>query len=56
VRSDVEFFATDKPHENRPASFQVYAPARTLVVYALEDVAASVHFNVHEMAAPAAAQ
>jgi len=32
--ADVEFFATDHPHDDRPASMQVYAPARTCVVYA----------------------
>jgi 1,4-alpha-glucan branching enzyme len=32
--SDVEFFATLGDHDNRPHSFQVYAPCRTVSVYA----------------------
>ena len=32
--ADVEFFASDDSHDGRPASFQVYAPSRTVVVYA----------------------
>ena len=48
VRNDVEFFATDTPHDGRPASFQVYAPARTVVVYALAELSAKVTKNVHE--------
>jgi len=34
VNSDAEFFASEWQHDNRPASFQVYAPPRTCVVYA----------------------
>jgi 1,4-alpha-glucan branching enzyme len=42
VKSNVEFFATDMPHDGRPASFQVYAPARTVVVYALDTLTSKV--------------
>ena len=42
VKNDVDFIATDMGHDNRPASFQVYAPARTCVVYALEADAAKL--------------
>ena len=42
VKNDVDFFATEQSHDNRPASFQVYAPARTCVVYALEENAAKL--------------
>jgi 1,4-alpha-glucan branching enzyme len=42
VKNDVDFIATEQSHDNRPASFQVYAPARTCVVYALEENAAKL--------------
>ena len=42
VKSNVEFHATDQPHDGRPASFQVYAPARTVVVYALDALTSKV--------------
>jgi 1,4-alpha-glucan branching enzyme len=32
--SDVEFVANLGPHDDRPHSFQVYSPSRTVVVYA----------------------
>jgi len=32
--SEVEFVAHDGDFDNRPYSFQVYAPCRTVVVYA----------------------
>jgi 1,4-alpha-glucan branching enzyme len=35
VKSEGEFVATDYKHDGRPASFLVYAPARTVVVYSL---------------------
>jgi 1,4-alpha-glucan branching enzyme len=47
VKNSVEFFATDTPHDGRPASFQVYAPARTVVVYALAETTAKVARKAH---------
>ena len=37
--SDVAFTASSLSHDGRPASFQVYAPSRTCIVYALADTA-----------------
>jgi len=39
VKEDAEFFADDFGHDGRPYSFQVYAPARTVVVYAPDEIA-----------------
>lgn len=35
VAEGVEFNASTIPHDGRPASFLIYAPSRTVVVYAL---------------------
>ncbi len=37
--NDVTFVANGHNHDGRPASFQVYAPSRTCVVYALAETA-----------------
>ena len=37
--SDVVFTANNHSHDGRPSSFQIYAPSRTCVVYALADTA-----------------
>jgi 1,4-alpha-glucan branching enzyme len=37
--SDVTFTTTAGSHDNRPNWFQVYAPSRTVVVYAPSDFA-----------------
>jgi len=37
VNEKAEFFANEQQHDGRPASFQVYAPPRTCVVYAPTD-------------------
>jgi len=37
--NDAVFVASNHNHDNRPASFQVYAPSRTCTVYALADTA-----------------
>ncbi|THU50858.1 hypothetical protein C4D60_Mb06t24760 [Musa balbisiana] len=33
-----EYFSTDGLYDNRPFSFSVYAPSRSVVVYALSEV------------------
>lgn len=50
VKGAVQHVATAVPHNGRPASFQVYAPARTVVVYAPLAQCAAVAKPVHVLA------
>ncbi|KAI0496832.1 hypothetical protein KFK09_023156 [Dendrobium nobile] len=37
INPSAEYFSTEGKYDNRPHSFQVYAPSRTAVVYALTE-------------------